>query len=461
MRAVAVALAFDVPGIQIYLFRRTFPEISTNHLTGSMNFHEMLAPFIETGQVKIVENMIRFSHGSTIQLHHAEHDNSVLKLLGAEINVLLIDELTSFSYYQYTYLRSRVRLGGLKVPPEWKHKLPFILCATNPGGVGHQWVKGMFINNAKPLELCQMPPGEGGMLRQFIPAKLSDNKTLMENDPNYAQRLMGLGNPALVRAMLEGDWDIVAGAALEKLAREKHIIRHFDIPKHWTKFSSIDWGTSAPYAIGWYAVVEDDLLLKAKDEWPERLVSRGSLIMYRECYGTNGHNGQGSREEAFEVARRMHALEARYENISYRIGDSAMWASHDGPSAAENMMNELSKLENPTPHMEQSRKGRMENYLEVRNRIAAETGYPGFYTFDNCPHFWRTVPELQLDIRNPEKGPDSRQEDHHFDQLSYAFASRPLIMDKKTYEEEEYDRARRRAKDAELGVIGNNTSRYS
>ncbi len=484
LRAIAVALCLDNPGLQVYLFRRHYPDLISNHMSGHMSFPEMLAPFITSGQAKINigDFDIKFTNGSAIHGRHCQHESDVTKYQGAEIHVLLMDELTHFSEYQYRFLRSRVRLGGTKVKPQWKNKLPCIISASNPGSVGHAWVKRSFIDMAAPYELKQMPETEGGMKRQFIPAKLSDNPTLTSNDPLYAPRLSGLGSPELVRAMLEGDWDIVAGAAFEKLSRSEHMIRPFKPLPHWTKFSSIDWGTAKPYAVSWFCVPDVDVVLAQREGYPEKVIPKNSLIVYREMYGWNGKPDEGSREESWRVAQKMlcHEYGAldlikdidkgrdvlrdldqyksikenahKIEKMDYRIGDSAMWAQHDGPSVAENFAKNKVTLE-------KSHKDRISNYQEMRSRISPGKDLPGFYVTENCLNFWRTVPELQLDQREPEKGPDTRQEDHFYDSVVYGIASRPMTWTHHDRHKNDYDDSRKKAFDAERG--GSNVGRYS
>ena len=454
MRAVAIALTFDIPNLQIYLFRRTYPDLIANHMNGSGSLPELLGPFISTGQCKLnlSRNEIEWENGAKIHLCHCQHEQDVLKYQGAEIHVLLIDELTHFTEYQYRFLRNRVRLGGLSVPSQWKSKLPMILTGSNPGGVGHQWVKRTFIDMATPMEIRKMPPDEGGMLRQFIPARLEDNPTLTENDPGYEDRLSGLGSESLVRAMREGDWDITAGAAFEKLSREKHMIRPFAIPKHWTKFTALDWGTAKPYANAWFAVNDEEVIIKGRDGEKDKYIQPNSIVMYRELYGWNGKPNEGCREESWQVAKKILALEDKTEKIDYRIGDSAMWAEHDGPSVAENFAKN-------GVHLEQSRKDRIANYLEFRNRLDPDEGMPGFYAFETCYHFWRTVPDLQLDERQPEKGPDTSQEDHSWDSVSYGVVSRPMVWTHRSRVEVDYEESREKAFEADRGGK-KNVSRY-
>jgi hypothetical protein len=87
-----------------------------------------------------------------------------------------------------------------------------ILCGANPSNVGHLFVKSSFIDSALPLEVRRMPEEEGGMFRQYIPARLDDNPSMLTDDPGYEAKLSGMGSAELVRAMREGDWNVVEGA---------------------------------------------------------------------------------------------------------------------------------------------------------------------------------------------------------------------------------------------------------
>src|SRR3990167_5767548 len=230
LRASGIRWCLEVPGIQVYLFRRTLPDLRDNHLRGPTSFFVMLEKGIRTKQInyRAQENEFEFPNKSVLHLCYCDSENDVEKYRGAEIHVLLMDELTHFSEYQYRFLRSRVRIAGLKIPDKYKSVLPRIEAASNPGSIGHAWVKRTFISPRPAKEVWRAEPEEGGMLRQFIPARLADNPHLSAEDPQYADRLRGLGADNLVRAMLEGDWDIVAGQAFEKLRRDIHCIEPFE-----------------------------------------------------------------------------------------------------------------------------------------------------------------------------------------------------------------------------------------
>lgn len=429
IRVAAIMWALFIPGLQIYIFRRTYDDLVKNHMEGPTGFHALLASWI--GQwVDIVENEIRFSNGSKIYLCHCQHEKDRFKYQGAEIHVLLIDELTHFTEVIYRFLRSRVRMPkGMKIPLEYKDLFPRILCGSNPGGIGHQWVKSTFIDYQPAFDIKRASNDEGGFLRQFIPANLNDNPSIDQD--TYAANLSGLGNEALVKAMLDGDWDIVSGAALN-VSRETHMIRPFKPLPHMAKFQVIDWGYQKPYAVGWWSVMDQDTILAAKDEFPETFLPKNSIIMYRELYGTKGKPNDGSQEESDIVAKRIIQIEHdANERMDYRVADTAMWAKNDGMSIFERMFKATKGAFNPR----QSIKDRQAGYSELCSRLKGEElerdqFVPMIYVTSNCTHWWRTVPPLVLDDLHPEKGPDTNQEDHHYDQTVYGCMSRPYIRTK-------------------------------
>src|SRR5690606_37153005 len=118
-----------------------------------------------------------------------------------------------------------VRMVGISLPEEYRGRFPRIICGSNPGGVGHLWVKKTFIDNAEPMALREVSQSEGGMLRQYIPARLDDNPSMTVDDPAYEGKLSGLGSETLVKAMREGDWDIVEGAFFDNWNRAKHVCK--------------------------------------------------------------------------------------------------------------------------------------------------------------------------------------------------------------------------------------------
>tara|TARA_R110000822_G_scaffold177026_10_gene317079 strand:- start:1019 stop:2449 length:1431 start_codon:yes stop_codon:yes gene_type:complete len=415
MRAVAIAFAFSVPNIQIYLFRRIFSDLSKNHIEGASGFNALLAPWVQTKHISITNDEISFWNGAKIYLCHCQHEKDVIKYQGAEIHILLIDELTHFTEKIYRYLRGRCRIGSLIVPKQFVGKLPLIICGSNPGGIGHDFVKQTFIDNCKPLEIRQMPEEEGEMLRQFIPAKLADNPTMTINDPKYASKLLGLGG-ALAKAMLDGDWDAVEGAYFDDFDRDKHIIPSVFIPVQWHKIRGFDWGYSKPFSVHWVAV-SDGSLIQCGGQM--RSFPRGSLIFYREYYGCTGKANEGLKLHAGEIARNIKEMQGG-EKMDDMVADPAIFDVSSGESIADQMSKE-------GIHWRPADNKRISGWQQMRGRLRGEDGKPLIYFTDNCKNLIRTLPIMQYDSSKPEDL-DSDLEDHAVDEARYICMSRPIVV---------------------------------
>lgn len=461
MRIAAIVWCCSIAGLQVYLFRRVREDLYKNHLEGPKGFRAMLAPLVLGGWCRIIGDEIRFWNGSRIYLCHCKAENDVYKYQGAEIHVLLIDELTHFSEAQYRFLRNRVRMVGITLPPEYVGKFPRILCGSNPGNTGHLWVKTTFITGTMPLAIRKMPPSEGGMLRQFIPARLDDNPSMAKDDPSYIDRLSGLGSASLVKAMKDGDWDVVEGAFFDEWSNHQHVIAPFAIPTHWLRFRSGDWGSSSPFSIGWWAVVGDDFKLRSLPGNVEgdrerissgqplasvrpRVLPRGALVRYRELYGK-----KGGKLTAEQVGAAIVKAERDDLKIDYGVLDPSTFDTNGGPSIAERLNGVLLKAKRPAFHEADNsrvskqdgpdRGGHMGGWDMVRARLIGTatkreedlqvdwaTGRPMIYFFSTCVDTIRTVPVLQHDPHRAEDL-DTHAEDHAADDIRYACLSRPWV----------------------------------
>ena len=418
MRVMAIIMAVAVAGLQIYIFRRTSPDLIKNHLNGPSGFLILLNPLIKSGHCKFngKENTFKFWNGAIIWLCHCQHEKDMYNYQGAEIHVLLMDELTHFTETIYKFLRGRVRLGGLQVPEQYKNKLPMVLCGSNPGNIGHMWVKAAWVDRLKPMEIKRMSKKEGGMLRQYIPAKLNDNPTLLENDPDYADRLAGLGSETLVAAMLDGSWDIVDGAYFDEFDREVHVMKPFHIPLHWARLMSMDWGYTKPFCVLWAAVSDGTYRLDDGSYIP-----KDALIVYREWYGSDGEPDVGLKMPPAEAARGILERSGK-ERFAKMVADPAIWGTQTGESVAEMMAREgvrFHKADN----------NRFNGWMQVHSRLKGdrnsdEKGKPLLYFFDTCRHLIRTLPALMHDQHKVEDV-DTTMEDHAPDTLRYMCMARP------------------------------------
>lgn len=425
MRIAAIMWCTEIAGLQVYLFRREFPDLYKNHMEGPSGFPGMLSPWIGSGFAKInySKNFIEFWNGSKIHLCHCQYEKNMYDYQGAEIHVLMIDELTHFTETIYRYLRGRVRLGSLSSPDKYKGIFPRVLCGSNPGGVGHNWVKASWVSLLKPFEIRRMPKDEGGLNRQFIPAFLTDNPTLTENDPDYADRLSGLGNDALVRAMLEGDWNIVSGGALDDVWSERTVIPRFAVPASWRVDRSFDWGSSKPFSVLWFAEADGTEATAANGvKWAP---PRGTLFVMHEWYGAKGPN-EGLKMPGREIGRGILAIEKELIEGKWCLKSSA------GP--ADNSIRNVAQPGTPTIADEMSSVGvRWEESdkapgtrkigLDLIRARLIESGKaipeaPALFVMDHCRQAIAHWPVLPRDARNTDDV-DSDAEDHDYDALRY------------------------------------------
>ena len=425
MRIAALSWCCEIAGLQVYLFRRVSEDLYKNHMEGSGGFHSLLDKWMGKGicAYNASKNVITFWNGSKIWLCHCQHEKDKFKYQGAEIHVLMIDELTHFTESIYRYLRGRCRIGSLTLPDHHKGMFPRILCGSNPSGVGHSWVKATFVDNAPYKHIKQMPKKEGGMRRQYIPALLTDNPTLDYDE--YSGNLEGLGSPDLVKAMLNGDWNIVSGGALDDLWRsDTHIIPRFKIPYSWRLDRSFDWGSSTPFSVGWWAEANgEEAVLENGDTF---CPPKGTLIRIAEWYGADkvGTN-KGLALTAKEIAQGIKQMESQLLKLGWIDGKVyAGPADNQITNVIEKNADTIAKkMEDEKVFWLKSNKSagsRIVGLDLLRQRMKAAIDGEGaaIYFMNNCLATIATLPIMSRDPNNPEdvlKGAD----DHAYDEIRY------------------------------------------
>lgn len=352
---------------------------------------EIIPKIIPQAVWKESEKTWCFPSGAKLMLWHMEEEKHKYDHDGQEYHFIGFDELTHFSLTQYQYLYSRCRTAvkGIRC---------YIRSSAMPMGAGISWVKQRFIDNGPNVVIEDK---DTGLERIFIPSKLDDNRILMDNDPAYEQRLKLMG-PKLYRALRQGDWNVIEGACFEELDDVHKIApeKPYDGALVWR---SLDWGYAKPFSVGWYYKNFDD-----------------HIIRFMELYGCQpGESDKGLKMDSREVAKKILAIEGELGlRISYGKADPAIWSKVDGsPSIAENMALE-------GVHWEPAINDRIQGKMELHSRLSTAGDGPSLYVTENCTHWWRTVPLLQVDPKRPEDV-DTKMEDHIYDETRYSLMSQP------------------------------------
>lgn len=223
--------ALKYPKSKQIIFRRTFPDLERSLIRVSLELYPR-----ELAKYNSSKHTWNFENGSIVDFGYIDNEKDVYQYQSAEYDVIRFDELTHFTEYMYVYMISRCR-GANKYPKGLKS-------STNPGGIGHGWVKERFIDIGAPNKLheCQLTEENKTVsTRIFIPSLLQDNKFLLENDPEYIIRLDNL--PKNERDALKyGDWDIFDGKFFTEFKRDIHVMEPFKIPNDWYRYFVMDYG---------------------------------------------------------------------------------------------------------------------------------------------------------------------------------------------------------------------------
>lgn len=377
------------------------------------------------------EKRFVWPNGATLYFRYLDRDSDADNYQGHDYTRVYVEELTQFADPSPLDKIKATLRSGAGVPTGFR-------ASCNPGGPGHTWVKSRYIdqgawNIVRSVFINPFTNEEVSRSRVFIPAKLSDNPQLLHNDPGYVANLFMSGSKALVQAWLQGDWDVIEGAFFDCWDNTKHVVSPFAIPSDWTRFRSFDWGSAAPFSVGWWAIAGDDYQVETdnrsdqgRDGAPRRTyrtIPRGALVRYREWYGSSSP-GKGLKLTTEEVAAGILERDEG-DRIEYSVADPAIFAEDGGPSRAE-VFGRQKVWFTRADNKRVGSNGAMGGWDEMRQRLKGSDGVPMLYVFETCRDFIRTVPALPHDPNKPEDV-DTSAEDHVADEARYACMSRPWV----------------------------------
>lgn len=358
------------------------------------------------------DKMWRAPNGARLRFAYLERDQDAQAYQGHSYTRIYVEEIGNFpSEAPILKLMATLR-SGAGVPVGFR-------ATGNPGGPGHQWVKKRYIDPA-PLGFQVFTDPESGLERVYIPSRVADNRYLGDQ---YVNQLKASGSAQLVRAWLDGDWDVIEGAFFDCWDTKRHVIKPFAIPANWTRFRSGDWGSAKPFSFGWWAVVSETY------KTAEGLIlPRGCLIRYREWYGCKPDApNTGLKLHAEPVGAGLLDREKGDPALSYGVLDPAAFSEDGGPSIAERITKGSGNkiFFRRADNARVPRAGAMGGWDQMRGRFVGDgDDNPMIVCFDTCRDSIRTIPALQHDTSRPEDL-DTDGEDHAADDWRYACMSRP------------------------------------
>ncbi len=415
------------------IFRETYPQLADVQAKSEKWFRQIFGSRTKFNKSKM---QWEWDTGEMLMFRHMRLPTDALALLGHEYPFIGWEELCNWaddSCYTQMFACCRSSTPGLP---------RMIRATTNPYGVGHNWVKerfrlygqwwkSVYIDDATDPEGREYPP------RCSIYSYLDENLILLKEDPNYKQTIIAsANNPAMAEAWLHGSWDIVAGGMFDDVWVPAHnIVPSFDVPNGWRIDRSFDWGSSAPFSVGWWAE-SNGSDLKFNDGKVCSTV-RGDLFRIREWYGWSGRPNQGLRMLAVDVAKGIVERELMWglrtvkgTRVNAGPADNAIHKVENGMSIAHDMAKPVrvgnlmysgvawtradksdGSVESGLEHMRKMIRYAHPNEGRPRERA-------GIFVCEECDQFMRTVPNLPRDEKKMDRV-DDNAEDHVCDETRY------------------------------------------
>ena len=365
------------------LFRRSYPELE-EVIKQSHKF------YLPTGaHWRASSKSWHWANGACLRLRSLESKEDASKYQGHEFSFIGWDEVTNWAFPDaYKELFACLRGSGKQVAAR-------IRCSGNPGGPGHNWVKDRFLIGEHKKGWHLTYDEETNMSRIYIPSRTSDNPSLILNSPNYTRQLRAVGSKELVRAWLEGDWDIVLGAYFDEFSEQRHAIPDIeisDLPKKWKVYRAYDHGSYHPFAVLWYTYAGNEM----KEFEP------GTLIFLREWFGAD-ETGKGLKMSVADIAEGMRRRERDFRRkVEPGPADNQIFENDGGMPLSEIMAGR-------GIYFERSDKRRIAGWNQVRYRLQSDL----IKFCRACKHTILSIPTLQHDDHKAEDV-DTTGNDHCF-----------------------------------------------
>lgn len=398
MRYIQLLRRIKYPFSHGAIFRRTYPELEGNHI------RPMFAQFPELRRYyNSTKKILSLPNGSTLEFCHCKNDADVDLYQGREFHDLGIEEAGQWPETMFRTLLGSNRSSN----PNIKART---LLTGNPGGLGHGWLKRIFV---KRLFNERESPEDYAFVQAFV----HDNPALIKNDPAYLRRLESEPNEALRKAYLLGDWDIFAGQFFQEISRDVHIVKPFDIPPHWTRFGSYDYGFNHPAAFGWFACDED-----------------GNVYLYRELVKAQMRVDQfAAAINKFPDTKDLYPIVAGHDCWAKKSNTINKGQGANPPTIAEEFATHDIQLKQATIDRIQGA-ANIRKYLAWKDRPPSNK--PRFFIFSTCVNSFDTVARMITDPDRPEdvlkvdaEEGDPTTGDDAYDMIRYGLMSKPLAAE--------------------------------
>lgn len=408
------------------LFRQTHPQLA-DVIAKSKRWYPLI--FGSDGcEFSESKSTWSFADGEQLLLRQALVPDDYWNYHGHEYPWIAWEELTNWmDDVLYKRMMSCSRSSRQGMPRKYR-------ATCNPYGRGHNWVKARFRLPEMRGRVIRTP---GEPDRVAIHGHIDENRVLLAAEPDYLDKIRAAArNPSELAAWLEGSWDVVAGGMFDDVWQASHhVLPEFRVPRSWRVDRAMDWGSSRPFSVGWWAQSDgSDVVLPEQPADPGRGIPlplperrmrtvAGDMFRVGEWYGWTGKPNEGVKMTPARVAEGIRSREVQL-GLGGRVmpgpADSAIFSSEPGqPSVAQ----EMEPYGVRWMRADKGPGSRLAGWEMVRQYMERGTDpgrdRPGMFVVgDRCPNFLRTVPTLPRDDDNLDDV-DTDAEDHVGDEVRY------------------------------------------
>lgn len=360
VRIDAVRGALKYPGIKILIVRRRYTDLQGNYVEP---LNKILPSTIAEYNSQL--HQYYFINGSTIKLGHFQsYGQAADEYQGQEFDWIFMDEATQFTEQEFRLLGGCLR-GVNNIPKKFR-------LTMNPGGVGHRWVKRLFIDRQFKTDCANPEENENPDDYEFIQALVTDNTALMKSNGGKQYLAMLSSLPENIRnAHRYGDWDALGGNYFPEFQTATHVCEPFAIPPSWARYRAFDYGLDA-LAVLWFAIAPN-----------------GRVYMYREL--------KKSGLIVSDAAQEILSNTGVNEKIITTYAPDDIWSRQKdtGKTMAEVF------LSNGVAIVKASR-SRVQGWLQVKEFLAPMgDGKPKLMVFNTCQNFIDDIQSIQASDKDP------------------------------------------------------------
>lgn len=364
IRAKELYRRLKYPKTKGLIVRKTYPELLSNHIRKLFEEYPITRDWYNKS-----EKILYYPNGSITEFSYLQSTDDVYTYQGRDYEDISVDEITQHEEEVYKILKTSLRTSN----PNLREMgfIPSMLLTGNPGGIGHMWVKRLFVDKL-------YKPEESPDQYDFVQAFVQDNQALLRADPDYIKRLNDLPEH-LRRAYLEGDWNVHAGQAFSELNYHVHVIEPFELPINTRYFAGFDWGYNHPFSFVVFAIVEDGTV-----------------------YVIKHYTDRNKRPD--EVAKGILEFTKGLSPINIYAGLD-LWSHHQGGPAIVDQFMENGVNKNNGCFIVKAYDDRIQRVASVRKYIAYKNtadNKPKLFFFRNTLDVFNCVSAMQFDAKRPE-----------------------------------------------------------